>query len=89
MEQRNVISQCYDDILKLSGKPPLVWHTRSETSFNTRKILIEHGGFLYDSNAYNDDLPYLLNFKNKPFLGIPYAFDTNDMRSESNGRFVH
>ena len=65
------------------------WHTRSATSLNTRKLLIEHGGFLYDSNAYNDDLPYLVNFKNKPFVVIPYAFDTNDMRFESNGGFVH
>ena len=88
-EERKIISQCYDDILKLSGKPPLGWHTRSATSLNTRKLLIEHGGFLYDSNAYNDDLPYLVKFKNKPFVVIPYAFDTNDMRFESNGGFVH
>ena len=54
----------------------------------TRKLLLEHGGFLYDSNAYNDDLPYKVNFKNKSIIVIPYAFDTNDMRYESNGGFV-
>lgn len=87
--ERKIISKCFDSILKLSGKPPLGWHTRSATSLNTRKLLIEHGGFLYDSNAYNDDLPYNINLKTRSFVVIPYAFDTNDMRYESNGGFVH
>ena len=87
-EERKIINKCYNDILKLTGKPPLGWHTKSATSINTRKLLLEHGGFLYDSNAYNDDLPYKVNFKNKSIIVIPYAFDTNDMRYESNGGFV-
>ena len=41
-----------------------------------------------NSNAYNDDLPYKVNFKNKSIIVIPYAFDTNDMRYEFNGGFV-
>jgi len=67
----------------------MVWHTKSATSLNTRNLLIEHGGFLYESNAYNDDIPYVLEMKRKNIVIIPYSFDTNDMRFEGNGGFVH
>jgi allantoinase len=51
---------------------------------NTRRPLLEHGGFLYDSDAYNDDLPYWVAVPaaagERQHLVLPYAFDTNDMR---------
>jgi peptidoglycan/xylan/chitin deacetylase (PgdA/CDA1 family) len=60
------------------------WHTKSSASVNTRRLLLEHGGFLYDSDAYNDDLPYWIKVKTtageRQQLVLPYAFDTNDMR---------
>ena len=44
---------------------------------------------MYDSNAYNDDLPYSLKLENKKYIIMPYSFDTNDMRFERSGGFVH
>src|SRR5260370_31137705 len=68
--------------------PPVGWHTRSAASPNTRRLLVEHGGFLYDSNAYDDDLPYVETVAGRQHVVLPYAFDTNDMRFFNNGGFV-
>lgn len=82
--ERALIARCVDTITRLHGKPPVGWHTKSSASVNTRRLLVEHGGFLYDSDAYNDDLPYWLRVDTaagpRPQLVLPYAFDTNDMR---------
>jgi peptidoglycan/xylan/chitin deacetylase (PgdA/CDA1 family) len=47
---------------------------------NTRRLVVEDGGFLYDSEAYNDELPYWTQVSGKPHLVIPYAIDSNDWR---------
>jgi allantoinase len=88
-EERAVIARAYEAIREASGKPPVGWHTRSATSPNTRRLLLEHGGFLYDSNAYDDDLPYIVADGGADHVVVPYAFDTNDMRFLNNGGFVH
>ncbi|MFN7306493.1 MAG: polysaccharide deacetylase family protein, partial [Acetobacteraceae bacterium] len=54
-EERRVIARAVADISAAAGTPPVGWHTRSATSENTCRLLVEHGGFLYDSNAYDDD----------------------------------
>ena len=54
---------------------------------NTRRLLVEEGGFLYDSDAYNDDLPYFVQIGDKRHLVLPYAFDTNDMQFFHTNRF--
>jgi hypothetical protein len=64
----------------VTGSRPVGWHTRSPGSVNTRRLLVEEGRFLYDSGAYNDDLPYFVRVGDKRHLVLPYAFDTNDMR---------
>lgn len=87
-DERAVIARTVAAITDAAGAPPLGWHTRSATSVNTRRLLVEHGGFLYDSNAYNDDLPYILTVFDKPHVVLPYAFDTNDMRFGRGGGFV-
>jgi peptidoglycan/xylan/chitin deacetylase (PgdA/CDA1 family) len=71
------------------GRAPVGWHTRSAASPHTRRLLVEHGGFLYDSDAYNDDLPYVVTVGERPHVVLPYAFDTNDMRFQPGGGFVH
>ena len=86
--ERNVIAATVDALQAASGTPTVGWHTRSATSINTRRLLVEHGGFLYDSNAYNDDLPYAVDVLGKPHIVLPYSFDTNDMRFNNNGGFV-
>jgi allantoinase len=69
------------------GTSPLGWYTGRDSP-QTRRLLVEHGGFLYDSDSYADDLPYWTevaigaggNRPAVPHLIVPYALDTNDMR---------
>ncbi|MEM1362491.1 MAG: polysaccharide deacetylase family protein [Pseudomonadota bacterium] len=82
--ERKVIARTHAVLSKISGTPPVGWHTRSATSQHTRRLLIEHGGFLYDSNAYDDDIPYMEG----NHVVLPYAFDTNDMRFSPGGGFI-
>jgi len=88
-EERERIARSVATIERLYGRPPVGWHTKSSASVNTRRLLVEHGGFLYDSDAYNDDLPYYRSVGGKPHLVLPYAFDTNDMRFFDSHAFVH
>ena len=73
-------------IKKLFGKRPLGWYT-GRCSPNTRDLVFEEGGFLYDSVSYSDDLPYWECRKNKKQLIIPYTLDNNDMRFATNQGF--
>lgn len=86
--ERAAIARAVTAIRAATGTAPVGWHTRSATSVNTRRLLLEHGGFLYDSNAYNDDLPYRINVGGRDHVVLPYAFDTNDMRFQRDGGFV-
>jgi len=73
-------------IKKIFGKRPVGWYT-GRCSPNTRDLVFEDGGFLYDSDAYSDDLPYWEYKKNKKQLIIPYTLDCNDMRFATNQGF--
>jgi len=64
---------------QLTGTRPLGWYT-GRTSPNTARLVVEEGGFLYDSDSYADDLPYYDASWGKPQLILPYTLDTNDMR---------
>jgi putative urate catabolism protein len=64
---------------EVTGNRPLGWYT-GRNSPNTRKLVVEAGGFLYDSDSYADDLPYWVTDYGKPHLVIPYTLDNNDMR---------
>jgi peptidoglycan/xylan/chitin deacetylase (PgdA/CDA1 family) len=87
-DERRLIARCVESITRLYGKPPVGWHTKSSASVNTRRLLVEHGGFLYDSDAYNDDLPYYVPVGDRRQLVLPYTFDTNDMRFFDTAAFV-
>jgi putative urate catabolism protein len=67
---------------RLTGERPLGWYT-GRTSPNTRKLVIEDGGFIYDADDYNDDLPWYDTRYGKPQLVVPYTLDVNDMRFAS------
>jgi allantoinase len=86
-KERALINKCIETIRRVHGKPPVGWHTKSSASVNTRRLLAE-AGFLYDSDAYNDDAPYYVPVAGKPHLVLPYAFDTNDMRFFDGYAFV-
>jgi putative urate catabolism protein len=64
---------------RITGERPLGWYT-GRTSVNTRRLVVEDGGFLYDSDDYNDDLPYWTMVAGQPHLVVPYTLDANDMR---------
>ena len=64
---------------EVTGSRPLGWYT-GRCSMNTRKLVMEEGGFLYDSDSYADDLPYWVEGPSGPHLVIPYTLDANDMR---------
>jgi putative urate catabolism protein len=79
-EEREHLHEAIRILTEVTGQRPLGWYT-GRTSPNTRRLVMEEGGFLYDSDAYNDDLPYWeLTPAGKPHLVIPYTLDTNDMR---------
>ena len=78
-DERAVIVRAAAAIQAATGTAPLGWHTRSAPSANTRRLLLEHGGFLYDSDAYSDDLPIFVAVDGRRHLVLPYSFDTNDM----------
>ena len=71
---------------KIFGERPLGWYT-GRCSPNTRDLVMENGGFLYDSDSYSDDLPYWETRNEKKHLIIPYTLDNNDMRFATNQGF--
>ena len=77
--ERNHIKLAVDTLTALTGTPPLGWYTGRDSP-NTRRLVVEHGGFLYDADSYADDLPYWEVVNNKPHLVVPYTLDANDMR---------
>lgn len=62
------------------GQRPLGWYCRYGASVNTRELLVEEGGFEYDSDAYNDDFPYTVSVSGKPHLVLPYSATYNDAK---------
>lgn len=78
-DERLMIARSVQIIDQACGVRPVGWHSR-RPSANTRRLVVEHGGFLYDSDAYNDDLPYVLEVDGRAHVVLPYSYDTNDMR---------
>ncbi len=70
----------------ITGERPVGWYT-GRTSPNTRRLVIEEGGFLYDADDYNDDLPWWDMRYGRPHLVIPYTLDVNDMRFATSQGF--
>lgn len=70
-----------------TGRAPLGWYTGRDSP-RTRSLVVAHGGFLYDSDSYADDLPYWRQVDGRDHLVIPYTMDTNDMRLAGGGGFA-
>ena len=62
------------------GRRPRGWYCRYGPSPYTRELVVEEGGFEYDSDSYADDLPYLVRVHGRPWCVVPYSLETNDMR---------
>jgi putative urate catabolism protein len=84
--EREHIALAVKAIEKLTGQRPLGWYTGRDSP-NTRRLVVEHGGFLYDADSYADDLPYWQAVNDKPHLVVPYTLDCNDMRFATPGGF--
>jgi len=85
--ERTAVRAAGAAIERATGRRPVGWHTRSNATPNTRRILVEEG-YLYDSDAYNDDTPYFVDVSGRRHLVLPYAFDTNDMQFQHTQRFA-
>ena len=79
-EERRQIAAAVALIRETTGKATHGWYCRYAPSENTRRIVAENGGFLYDSDAYNDELPYWVRVGDKPHLVVPYTLSTNDVK---------
>jgi len=79
-EEKSRILRAIDSISRTCGVRPVGWYNRYMASEATRELLTEIGGFTYDSNAYNDDLPYYVHVRGKAHLVVPYSFTYNDVR---------
>ena len=79
-EERAQIAKAIASITTTMGERPLGWYCRYGPSLNTRRLLIEEGGFLYDSDAYDDELPYWTHEHGRPHLVVPYTLSTNDVK---------
>ncbi len=77
--EREHLATAIEILTRITGERPLGWYT-GRNSANTRRLVVEEGGFLYDADAYNDDLPYWVTVEGKPHLVVPYTLDANDMR---------
>ena len=81
--EREHVAKAVETIVRLTGRPPDGWYTGRDSP-NTRRLVVEHGGFLYSADGYGDDLPYYtavpVRSGIEPLLIVPYALDTNDMR---------
>ena len=78
--------------MRLTGEAPAGWYTGRDSP-NTRRLVVEHGGFLYDSDNYGDDLPFWTVVRTQggreiPHLVVPYTLDANDMRFAAPNAYV-
>ncbi|QNG21108.1 allantoinase PuuE [Rhodococcus triatomae] len=92
--ERRDMAEAVELLTALTGAAPLGWYTGRDSP-NTRSLVVEHGGFEYDSDSYADDLPYWVRVPRATESGseivdhlvVPYTLDTNDMRFASPGGF--
>jgi allantoinase len=81
--EREHIARCVTTIQRTTGNRPVGWYT-GRPSVNTRRLVVEEGGFLYDGDAYADDLPYWVTVGDRAHLIVPHSFDHNDSRMARN-----
>jgi len=77
--EREHMAKAIEILTRIAGTRPLGWYT-GRTGTNTRRLVAEEGGFLYDADDYSDDLPFWVTAEGRPHLVVPYTLDANDMR---------
>ncbi|MFJ2668008.1 allantoinase PuuE [Nocardia fluminea] len=86
--ERAEMAEAIRILTELTGSAPLGWYTGRDSP-NTRELVVEQGGFVYDSDSYADDLPYWTQVRGRHHLVVPYTLDTNDMRFSSPAGFAN
>jgi putative urate catabolism protein len=86
-EERVHIRRAIDAIERACGRRPVGWYT-GRVSENTRRLVVEAGGFLYDSDSYADELPYWVEVGGRDHLVVPYTLDANDFKFLQPNGFV-
>ncbi|AEF42617.1 Polysaccharide deacetylase family protein [Hoyosella subflava DQS3-9A1] len=90
--ERAHMAEAVGIIRDLTGAAPLGWYTGRDSP-NTRRLVVEHGGFTYDADSYADDLPYWVDVPlgdgSIKHLVVPYTLETNDMRFASPAGFAN
>ena len=84
-KEREHVRKAVSSLERTVGERPLGWYCRYGPSVNTRRLVVEEGGFLYDSDAYNDELPYWVQVEGKPHLVVPYTLTNNDTMFSRGG----
>jgi peptidoglycan/xylan/chitin deacetylase (PgdA/CDA1 family) len=79
-QEAEELKRAVTSIEAICGQRPVGWYSRYGASAHTRSLLIEHGGFLYDSDSYADDVPYFVDVGGKRLLTLPYSLDVNDIK---------
>ena len=87
-EERTQIERAIETFERVLGARPLGWNWRSWPTENTRELLVEIGGFLYESDSSADDVPYYVQCRAEPFLVVPYSKTYNDSRYLTNPGFA-
>jgi len=77
-EEREHIRMAIASLKASVGERPLGWYCRYGPGINTRRLLVDEGGFLYDSDYYGDELPFWKTVSGRPHLIVPYSLTNND-----------
>jgi allantoinase len=86
--ERKHMAEAVRIITDLFGEPPRGWYTGRDSP-QTRELVVEHGGFTYDSDSYADDLPFWTRVHDTDHLVVPYTLETNDMKFSSPAGFAN
>ncbi len=83
-EERDHIARAVESFRTTWGQRPVGWYCRYGPSVNTRRLVVEEGGFRFDCDAYNDDLPYFTSVDGHDHLVVPYSQTYNDSQGSKN-----
>lgn len=83
-EERENMRLAIESFERTWGERPRAWYCRYGASINTRELVAEEGGFVYESDAYNDDLPYYTPVGDQQRLVIPYSLTYNDLKGSTS-----
>jgi peptidoglycan/xylan/chitin deacetylase (PgdA/CDA1 family) len=87
-EEREHLRRAIETYERALGERPVGWNCPSWPSESTRELLVEEGGFIYDSDGCADDIPYYTSCMGQPFLVVPYSKTYNDSRFLMNPGFA-